>query len=151
MTDSIPDSDGPLNHCPACLQELPVKPLAALGDVPCPHCGQLLWFVRKEAGSAVVLTFLPGLISGSDAVLRVDEIMAAAGKAPRLVLNLGHLRLISSMFLAMLIVIYRRVLAAERTLKLCGFSDENLEVFRITKLDWLFDICVDEEQALVNP
>ena len=150
MADSKPGSDATLNHCPACLRDLPVESLALLGDIPCPHCGQLLWFVRKKVGSAVVLTLLPGLISGSDAVLRVGEVMSAAGKAPRLILNLSHLRLMSSMFLAMLIVVYRRMLAAERTLKLCGLSDDNLEVFRFTKLDWLFDICVDEKQALVN-
>ncbi len=150
MADLIPHSNGTRSHCPACLRELPVESLASLGDGPCPHCGQLLWFVRKTAGSAVVLTLLPGLISGSDAVLRVDEIMSAAGVAPRLVLNLSQLRLVSSMFLAMLIVVYRRMLAGERTLKLCGLRDDNLEVFRITKLDWLFDICVDENQALVN-
>ena len=150
MADSMPDSSGNFNHCPACLQDLPVKPLNLLGDAPCPHCGQFLWFVRKKAGSAIVLTLLPGLISGSDAVLRVDEIMTAAGKSPRLVLNLSHLRLVSSMFLAMLIVVYRRMLATERTLKLCGLSGDNLEAFRLTKLDWLFDICDNETQALVN-
>ena len=123
---------------------------ASLGDTPCPHCGQFLWFVRKRVGSAVVLTLLPGLISGSDAMQRVGDIMTAAGKAPRLVLNLSHLRLISSMFLAMLIVVYRRMLTAERKLKLCGLRGDNLEAFRITKLDWLFDICDDEKQALIN-
>ena len=123
---------------------------ALLGDTPCPHCGQLLWFVRKRVGSAVVLTLLPGLVSGSEALQRVGEIITAAGNAPRLVLNLGHLRLISSMFLGMLIVVYRRMLRAERTLKLCGLRGDNLESFRITKLDWLFDIHDDEQQALVN-
>lgn len=150
MMDSTPEFNVALNHCPACRRELPLKPPADLGDEPCPHCGQLLWFVRKTAGSAVVLTLLPGLISGSEALQRANEIMAAAGNAPRLVLNLGHLRLISSMFLGMLIVIYRRMLRAERTLKLCGLRGDNLEPFRITKLDWLFDICENEEQALVN-
>ena len=150
MTDSTPDFHDTLGHCPACRQELPIELPAVLGDMPCPHCRQLLWFVRKTAGSAVVLTMLPGLISGSEAVQRVDEIMAAAGGTPRLVLNLGHLRLISSMFLGMLVVVYRRFMTAERTLKLCGLRGDNLETFRITKLDWLFDICDDEEQALVN-
>ena len=150
MADSTPDFDGALNHCPACRQELPMESPAALGDAPCPHCGQFLWFVRKRVGSAVVLTVLPGLISGSEALQRAGEIMTAAGNAPRLVLNLGHLRLISSMFLGMLIVVYRRMLRAERTLKLCGLSGDNLEPFRITKLDWLFDIHDNEQQALVN-
>jgi len=150
MADSIPDPNSTLNHCPACLRELPVESLALLGDLPCPHCGQLLWFVRKKTGSAVVLTFLPGLISGSDPVVRVGEIMTAAGDAARLVLNLSHLRLISSMFLAMLVVVYRRMLAVERTLQLCGFQDHDIELFRITKLDYLCDIYSDEKEALAN-
>lgn len=150
MENPISHSSPAVNHCPACLQELSLASATMLGDSPCPQCGQPLWFVRKFAGSAVVLTLLPGLISGSEAVERVDEIMAAAGNAPRLVFNLAHLRLISSMFLAMLIVVYRRMLASERTLKLCGLRGDNLEAFRFTKLDWLFDICDDEQQALVN-
>jgi anti-anti-sigma regulatory factor len=144
------ESDGAVNHCPACLHGVNVDSLALLGDSPCPHCGQLLWFVRRTSGSAVVLTLLPGLISGSEPVRRVGEIMSAAGKAPRVVLNLGQLRLVSSMVLAMLIVVYRRMLAAERRLKLCGLEGDNLNAFRITKLDWLFEICEDEQKALVN-
>jgi anti-anti-sigma regulatory factor len=151
MSDSSAGFNRALNHCPACLKNLPEESLTLLGDVPCPHCGQFLWFVQKSAGDAVILTFLPGLVCGSDPVLRVGEIMAASGNAPRLILNLSHLRLISSMFLAMLLVIYRRMLAVERTLKLCGLEGDNLEVFRITKLDWLFEICADEKQALLNP
>lgn len=150
MADITSDSNTSFDHCPACQQAVSVESAGILGDTPCPHCGHFLWFVRKRAGSAVVLTMLPGLISGSEAVQRVSEIMTATGNAPRLVLNLRHLRLISSMFLAMLIVVYRRMLAAERKLKLCGLTGDNLETFRITKLDWLFDICDDEEQALVN-
>ena len=150
MEDHDSDAEGARNHCPACRREVPMESPAALGNAPCPHCGQLLWFVRRRVGSAVVLTLLPGLISGSEAVQRVGEIMEAAGNAPRVVLNLAHMRLISSMFLAMLIVLYRRMLTVERTLKLYGLHGDNLDAFRITKLDWLFDICENEKQALVN-
>ena len=151
MVDSTADLNGALNHCPACLRTLSIESLFSMGDTPCPHCGRLLWFVRKTSGSAVVVTLLPGLIASSEAALRVDEIMDAVGESKLLVLNLSHMRLITSMLLAMLVVVYRRLLAAGGKLKLCGLRDGNFESFEITKLDQLFEIFDDEEKALGIP
>ncbi len=148
MPDSTPDLNDSIDHCPACLRNLSAESLDSLGDAPCPHCGQLLWFVRRKSNGTIILTLLPGLISGSDAVQRVSEVVSASGNAPRLVINLSRLRLVSSMLLAMLVVVYHRMVAADRKLKLCGLQGDNLEAFRITKLDWLFDICDDEKQAV---
>ena len=36
--------------------------------MPCGHCGQLLWFVRKPLGEVVILTFFPGWQSPSTSI-----------------------------------------------------------------------------------
>ena len=135
-------------QCPACGWGVVLDSLDAAADGPCPHCGSLLWFVRKCRGGAVVLTFLPGLMAGEEAMGKVDQVRAAAASADRLVLNLSHMRFISSMFLGMLVVMHRELLAADRTAKLCGLHADAREVFRANKLDRLFEIHEDEPAAI---
>jgi anti-anti-sigma factor len=137
--------------CPACGGEVVVGPSSRAGDAPCPHCGHLLWFVRKSAGAAAVLTFLPGLMAGSESVTRINEVLAACGDFSRVVLDLSPLRFLSSMFLAMLVVLHKRVVSAGGTLRICGVQPDAAKVFKITKLDTIFDLCPDEQTALQSP
>ena len=140
--------EGVPNCCPACGGEVHLDPSSPLGDVPCPHCGHLLWFLKKSIDDVVILTFLPGLTSGSESFERVDEVSSMLGASPRLILNLFHLRIVSSMFLGMLVVLHRRVLTANGTLKLCGLRPEAAAAFKVTRLDMIFDIHDDEQDAM---
>jgi anti-sigma B factor antagonist len=65
-----------------------------------------------------------------------------------LVLNLSRMRVVSSMLLGMLVVLYRRMLAANGAVKLCGLRADTRDVFRTTKLDRVFEIYEDEQTAL---
>ena len=38
--------EGRPNHCPLCDKDLVLEPSLPFGDAPCPHCGQLLWFMN---------------------------------------------------------------------------------------------------------
>jgi len=120
------------------------------GDAPCPGCGNLLWFLRKPVGEAVVLTFLPGLMVGSEALQRINEVTAAAGDLSRVVLDFRCLRFITSLFLGMLVTLHRRAVVAGGTLKLCGLRPEIREVFQATKLDAVFAIYDDQQSALAS-
>ena len=148
MDASYRTTDGAAERCPACGTEVAVELLNSAGDMPCPHCRRLLWFLRKYASGAVILTFLPGLMSGWEAMERVQEVQDAVADSSRLVLNLSRMRLESSMFLGMLVVLYRRMVAASGTVKLCGLHPDTLDVFRVTKLDRIFAIYEDEAAAL---
>lgn len=140
--------NGTAQRCPACGWEVVWELLDSAGDSPCPHCGRPLWFVRKCSQGVVVLTFLPGLMSGSDAMGRVQQVQEAVANSSRLLLNLSRMRLVSSMFLGMLVVLYQRILAVDGTTKLCGLNPDVLFVFKATRLDRIFDICEDEQTAL---
>jgi hypothetical protein len=45
--------EGEPNRCPVCGKRVRIEPSRPSGDVPCPHCGHLLWFQRcqKSPGS----------------------------------------------------------------------------------------------------
>jgi anti-anti-sigma factor len=137
------------DFCPFCDGVVIADPASVPAkDAPCPHCGEVLWFVRKTVGDVVILTFLPGLMAGSESIERVDEVVSAIGDARRVVLNLSHLHFIASMFLGMLVVLHKRVASANGTLKLCGVQPDASVVFKITKFDTIFAIYDSERPAV---
>jgi anti-sigma B factor antagonist len=147
MDDSAQTPQKPV-YCPACGNAIATEPLASAGDVPCPHCGQLLWFVRRSDNGAVVLSFLPGLMVGSESRERIDDVTDAMGGASQIVVDLSQLEILSSIFLGLLVALHHRVAAAEGKLKICGVRPEIREVFKMTKLDQLLDIREDQQDAL---
>ena len=148
MDASCRSTDGAAERCPACDRDVVFELWDPGGDEPCPHCRRLLWFLQKCCSGVVVLTFRPGLMSGSEAMERVHEIQEAVANSSRLVLNLSRMRLVSSMFLGMLVVLYRRTVMVEGVVKVCGLNSDTMGVFRNTKLDKIFDIYEDEPTAL---
>ena len=109
-----------------------------------------MWFVRRSVDGVVVLTFLPGLVTGSEGLQRIDEVVSAFGGSSRVVVNLSRLRFVSSMFLGMLVVLHKRVVLVKGELKICGIQPEASVVFKITRLDKVFDIRDDEQSALAS-
>lgn len=39
--------EGQPNSCPLCGADVVLEPSILIGDAPCPHCGQLLWFIQS--------------------------------------------------------------------------------------------------------
>lgn len=141
-------ADDAAERCPACGREVALEEVDSVGDMPCPRCRQLLWFLQKSRNGVLILTFLPGLMSGSEALGRVHEVHAAVANARRLVINLSQMRLVSSMFLGMLVAFYRRIAMEDGAVKLCGLNADTRDVFKATRLDRIFDIYGDEATAL---
>lgn len=134
--------------CPQCGKHVTIPAQDAPEEFPCPHCRQLLWFLRNNADGVVILTFLPGLTIGRESIDRVEEVAAATGGSPRVLLDFSLLRFLSSLFLGMLIRVHLRMSSAHRALKICGLRPEAREVFRVTKLDQVFDLYADQPSAL---
>jgi anti-anti-sigma factor len=148
-SSTVTDHQGP-NTCPQCGQAAPADLAAHARDVACQHCGRLLWFVRRTSGNAVILTFQPGLIVGSECTQRLGEVLAAVAGAPLVVANLSQLPFMSSLFLGMLVALDRRIKAAGNRLKLCGLRPQTAEALAVAKLDTVFKICTDEQAALAE-
>jgi len=135
MNASHHDSNGKLYQCLSCGNELAIDPALVSGDVPCPHCNQLLWFLKRSVDETVVLACLPGDIASTECVERIEEVVSAMGDASCLILNLGHMRVVVSLFLSMLVELDKKSRFAGRAVKLCGLSVDVAKVFAITKLD----------------
>jgi anti-sigma B factor antagonist len=134
--------------CPACGSEITIQPSTMSEESPCPHCGQVLWFLRQSIESITVLTFLPGQTSEWESVDRVDEVVAAIGSSLRIVVNLSRLRSVSAAVLGMLVRLHRRMTSVQAAVKICGLRRESLEVFKMTKLDKVLSIHYNEQNAL---
>jgi acyl carrier protein len=43
-------AQGVPHRCPLCDTQIAIPPSQRPGDTPCPHCGNLLWFIRTPTG-----------------------------------------------------------------------------------------------------
>ena len=68
----------------------------------------------------------------------------------RLLLNLTNVEYLSSAVLAKLIALHKRLKGLRGELRVCSVRDSIMEVFRITKLDKVFDIQPTEEEGLAR-
>jgi anti-sigma B factor antagonist len=68
----------------------------------------------------------------------------------KLVLNFAAVDFLSSAALGKLITLDRKVKSSSGKMKLCCIRPEIFEVFKITKLDRVFDIKKDEAEALAT-
>ena len=106
MDDSSAIPQETADRCPAC-DGVP-EPECFGGDVPCPHCGHVLWFVRRYEGDVCILTFLPGLTSGAESLERLDEVHSAIEGARGPIMDFSRLRIATSMLLGMLVALHKR-------------------------------------------
>jgi anti-sigma B factor antagonist len=66
----------------------------------------------------------------------------------KVIINCQNLTYIDSSGLATLIELLQRLKKENGELKICNLTDKVKSVFEVTKLDKLFDICPNQEQAV---
>jgi anti-sigma B factor antagonist len=66
----------------------------------------------------------------------------------RLLIDFSNVQFLTSSVLGLLIRFNRRILQSEGRLRLCAIDPKILEIFKITRLDKVFEIYKDREQAL---
>jgi anti-sigma B factor antagonist len=74
--------------------------------------------------------------------------MAAAASSKKMVLNFQGVQFMSSAMIGKLVLLNKKCKADQIALKLCQISANVLEVFKITRLNKVFDIYPDEEKAI---
>ncbi len=79
-----------------------------------------------------------------------DSIISVIEQAERikLVLDFGHVKFLSSAVLGLLIRISKKTYEKGGQLKLCSIDPKIYQIFKITRLTKIFDICKDLESAL---
>jgi anti-sigma B factor antagonist len=69
-------------------------------------------------------------------------------EAVNLVLDFSNVRFLSSTVLGLLIRLSKKVYENDGTLKLCNIDRKIYEIFKITRLTKIFEICKDIDSAL---
>jgi anti-sigma B factor antagonist len=78
---------------------------------------------------------------------RLGQIVAEAS-VPRLVIDFRNVTNMSSSALGMLITLHKRIREANGQLRLCNIQPNIAEVFQITRLNEIFQICENQEEAI---
>jgi anti-sigma B factor antagonist len=69
-------------------------------------------------------------------------------KVPNIILNFENVKFLSSAVLGLLIRISKKVYQRNGQLKLCCINAKIFEIFKITRLDRVFEICEDVDAAV---
>jgi len=83
---------------------------------------------------------------GKELMEKGDE--AAKTESKKMLLNFQGVQFMSSAMIGKLVLLNKRAKTAGLVLKFCAISPNVLEVFKITRLNKVFDIQADEDKAL---
>lgn len=74
--------------------------------------------------------------------------LASQGTSPKLIVDFTNVAHMSSSALGMLITLHKRVRENDGELRLCNIQPTIYEVFVITRLNEIFEICSSRQEAL---
>lgn len=124
-----------------------------------PTQSQFEWDVQtmslktKEHEGVMICVFTDQKILDEGLIEKLAEELrevADANKGGRILLNFGGVSFMSSQMLGKLSYVNKKCKADETELKLCNLSDNLFDIFKITALDKVLDICKTEEKALAS-
>ena len=104
----------------------------------------------RYAQEAAIVTFTDErILEESDIQALQDSIMSLIEQIERvnLILDFCNVRFLSSAVLGLLIRISKKIYERDGKLKLCNIDPKIYEIFRITRLTKVFDVCQDVESA----
>lgn len=105
----------------------------------------------EYASGAVVVTFMDEQILEEADISAIRESVTAVVEQtdkPGIILDFSNVRFLSSAVLGMLIRVSKMVYEKAGQLRLCSIHPKILEIFRITRLDRIFDIRKDAAAAI---
>jgi anti-sigma B factor antagonist len=105
----------------------------------CPRCGHLLWFSSKQVDGVTVVELLDNRVAVMELLELLDRAVSD-GSIERLVLNFAGIQQVSTAALGKLIKLRGRAEEVRGRLRLCGLHPDLRHVFRLTRLDQLFDL-----------
>jgi len=112
-----------------------------------------LRFIAEPRGDVCVVTFTDRKILDESNIQEIGQQLTDLIEKQykvKMLLNFENVEYLSSAALGKLITINKRIREENGKLKLCCIRPQIYEVFKITKLNKLFDIYDDEERALMR-
>ena len=115
---------------------------------------QYTYLELTDVGEVLVVRFNQASILDQGVIDQIGRELDQAGLEAagnrKLLVNFQAIEFMSSAMLGKLIQLHRRCKADKIKLKMCNISKNPLDVFRITKLDKLFEIHKDAPTALAK-
>jgi len=118
--------------------DVTIEPSDPTGDAPCPQCGHLLWFTRGDNGDGEVIRLTDNLIQPESLDVLIDLVVKHPGMP--LVLDFSEVQMLPDVLLGKLIRLKKQANAVRRQVVLRHVHPDYLEVFRVTRLDRVFDM-----------
>jgi anti-sigma B factor antagonist len=104
----------------------------------------------EYAENAAIITFTEEKILEEKDIQTLGESILSIveqGERINLILDFCNVRFLSSAVLGLLIRVSKKVYERDGQLKLCNIDPKINEIFKITRLNKIFDICQDIEDA----
>ena len=138
MVISSSPPQGSPDLCPVCGSEIQIDPSNPARDAPCPACGHLVWFTWEAAGDSLVIKPICASLRTEDWETLMEK--ATEKQGVQITIDLRDVQSIASAVLGKLINFKKRAQAVQGTLKIENLHPDLVEIFRITRLDQVFDV-----------
>jgi len=103
------------------------------------------------AQNATVVTLVDEKILDEETISALEEsIMPLIDGPVNLVIDFSNVRFLSSAVLGLLIRVSKRINENKGRLKLCSIEPQILDIFKITRLDEIFEIYPDVKKAMLT-
>ena len=113
---------------------------------------QYTYLGLQDVGDVLVVTFKQASILDQAVIDQIgkelNQAELEAASCRKILVDFAAVEFMSSAMLGKVVQLHKRCKADKIKLKLCGISDNPLEVFKITRLDKLFEIHKDAPTAL---
>jgi anti-sigma B factor antagonist len=108
----------------------------------------------QDAGEVLVVTFKQASILDQAIIDQIGQELGQAGleasSSRKLLVDFCGVEFMSSAMLGKIVQLHKRCKADKIKLKFCGISPNPMEVFKITRLDKLFEIHEDAPTAIAT-
>ncbi len=108
--------------------------------------------ILQDRGDVLAVYFKPDSILDQSVIDQIghefDRVALEAAACRKVLLNFKNVKFMSSSMIGKLLVLNKKCTADKIKLKLCNVQPSLIEVFKITKLNKVFDIQDDEATAL---
>ena len=103
---------------------------------------------RREREGVVILDLKGRLVAGEEATTLRDRVKELATGPVNLILNLEGVDYIDSTGLGGLVICFTSIRKVGGTIKLLNLSRRNVELLVLTKLETVFEVFADEQDAV---
>ncbi len=107
-----------------------------------------LHMTRREREGVIILDCKGRLVAGEEATILRDSVKELATGPVNIILNLAGIDYIDSTGLGGMVICFTTVRKAGGTIKLLNLTRRNIELLVLTKLETVFEVFNDEQDAV---